>query len=252
VTEATHPTPRPNQGPEPAELALAIQRGEKGADNAFVKRFTPGLLTVLRVRCSDEELCRDLTQEALRIVLLRLRGPGLEDPAGLAGFLRGTALNLLANELRRSGAQGEVHFELKSDTQLLNDLNHMLSSLLLFTPLSEDAAHQFTTAVREMGVIAMEWGHRKRVELVVTVKYRIAADRVIVTVKDTGPGFNRENLAHAADLEDPTKHIDVRESLGLRVGGFGILMARGLVDDLTYNEIGNEVSLVKRFAKSRA
>src|SRR5688500_14561014 len=102
VTEATTPTPRPNQGPEPAELALAIQRGEKGAENAFVKRFSPGLLTVLRVRCSDEELCRDLTQEALRIVLLRLRGDGLEDPAGLAGFLRGTALNLLANELRRS------------------------------------------------------------------------------------------------------------------------------------------------------
>lgn len=105
VTEATSPPPQPpkrDQGPEPAELALAIQRGDKGAEAAFVKRFTPGLLTVLRVRCQDEELCRDLTQEALRIVLLRLRGAGLEDPAGLAGFLRGTALNLLANELRRS------------------------------------------------------------------------------------------------------------------------------------------------------
>jgi DNA-binding response OmpR family regulator len=42
------------------------------------------------------------------------------------------------DELRRSGAQGEIHFEMKSDTQLLNDLNHMLSSLLLYTPLSED------------------------------------------------------------------------------------------------------------------
>ena len=99
------PRPQHPRGHDPVEterLALAIKQGDRAAESMFVKRFSPGLLTVLRVRCSDEELCRDLTQEALRIVLLRLRGDGLEDPAGLAGFLRGTALNLLANELRRS------------------------------------------------------------------------------------------------------------------------------------------------------
>src|SRR4051812_4081991 len=94
------------------------------------------------------------------------------------------------DELKRSGAHSEVHFQLQSDTRLLSDLNHMLSSLLLYTPLSDEAAHQFTTAVREMGVNAIEWGHRKRVELVVTVTYRIESDRVVVTIKDTGPGFN--------------------------------------------------------------
>ena len=35
------------------------------------------------------------------------------------------------------------------------------------------------------------------------------------------------------------------ETLGLREGGFGILMSRGLVDELSYNEKGNEVRLVK-------
>ena len=38
------------------------------------------------------------------------------------------------DELKRSGAHGEVHFQLQSDTNLLNELNHMLSSLLLYTP----------------------------------------------------------------------------------------------------------------------
>jgi anti-sigma regulatory factor (Ser/Thr protein kinase) len=46
------------------------------------------------------------------------------------------------------------------------------------------------------------------------------------------------------------EHLDVRNDLGLRAGGFGILMARGLVDELKYNETGNEVKLVKRFAKT--
>jgi anti-sigma regulatory factor (Ser/Thr protein kinase) len=39
----------------------------------------------------------------------------------------------------------------------------------------------------------------------------------------------------------------VREALGLREGGFGILMAEGLVDDLQYNEAGNEVRLIKYY-----
>jgi hypothetical protein len=40
--------------------------------------------------------------------------------------------------------------------------------------------------------------------------------------------------------------------LGLREGGFGILMARGLVDDLQYNDTGNEVRLVKYFPPHQA
>jgi len=151
------------------------------------------------------------------------------------------------DEMKQCGASNEVHFQLKSDTALLNELNVMLSSLLMHTRLPADAAHRLTTAVREMGVNAMEWGHRKRVDLVVDVTYRIEADRVIVTIKDTGPGFNRNDLAHAAEMDDPVKHMDVRESLGLRVGGFGILMTKGLVDEMEYNQAGNEVRLVKYF-----
>jgi hypothetical protein len=54
-------------------------------------------------------------------------------------------------------------------------------------------------------------------------------------------------VPHAATPDDPVGHMMVRETLGIREGGFGILMSRGLVDDLQYNEKGNEVRLVKRF-----
>jgi anti-sigma regulatory factor (Ser/Thr protein kinase) len=43
----------------------------------------------------------------------------------------------------------------------------------------------------------------------------------------------------------PTAHLLYREAHGLRAGGFGILFARKLVDEVTYNEHGNEVILVK-------
>ena len=50
---------------------------------------------------------------------------------------------------------------------------------------------------------------------------------------------------------DPFSHLDVREKLGLRAGGFGLLISQGMVDEMRYNDLGNEVILIKRFAESR-
>jgi two-component system, OmpR family, response regulator len=150
-------------------------------------------------------------------------------------------------ELCKCGAEGEVHFELKSDARFLEELNHMLASLFLYSGLPADSIRQLTTAIREMGMNAIEWGNRKQLDLVVAVTYRVEKDRVVIVIKDTGPGFDPHNVPHAADPEDPVKHMDVRDELGLRAGGFGILMTRGLVDELEYNDCGNQVRLVKYF-----
>ena len=38
----------------------------------------------------------------------------------------------------------------------------------------------------------------------------------MIKIKDTGPGFDRKNLPHAADPDDPARHMEVRDALGLR------------------------------------
>ena len=56
------------------------------------------------------------------------------------------------------------------------------------------------------------------------------------------------DLHHAAVSyadDSPAEHILYRTEHGLRPGGFGILLARKLVDELIYNEKGNEVLMVK-------
>lgn len=83
-------------------LVDAIKDGSRKAEDDFVRRYSPGLTTILRIRCSDSELCKDIAQETMRITIQRLRSGLIEQPNALAGFLRGTALNLLTNELRRS------------------------------------------------------------------------------------------------------------------------------------------------------
>ncbi len=155
-------------------------------------------------------------------------------------------------EMENKGSQGEIQFQLQSDTKYLEELNGLLSALLLYSGLDEDHVRQLTTAVREMGTNAIEWGHQKQVDMILNVTYHIDSEKVTIVIEDRGPGFNPKNVPHAADPEDPVSHMMVREALGLREGGFGILMSRGLVDDLQYNETGNEVRLVKYFSPQKS
>jgi CheY-like chemotaxis protein/anti-sigma regulatory factor (Ser/Thr protein kinase) len=67
-------------------------------------------------------------------------------------------------------------------------------------------------------------------------------------ILDPGRGFSMKGLEHAAISNPegaPTRHVEVRAEQGQRPGGFGILMVRSMVDELCYNEHGNEVMFVK-------
>src|SRR6185437_3741741 len=75
------------------------------------------------------------------------------------------------DNLLKSDARGEVQFHLQSNTEYLDALNGLLSSLFLHSGLSETQAKQLTMAVREMGSNAIEWGHKKQLNRLVTVTY---------------------------------------------------------------------------------
>jgi anti-sigma regulatory factor (Ser/Thr protein kinase) len=81
----------------------------------------------------------------------------------------------------------------------------------------------------------------------VRIAYLRLKRMLLYRIADPGMGFRLEELQHAAvsHPDDPTAHIVAREEKGLRPGGFGILMAQSLVDELLYNEARNEVVLVK-------
>jgi CheY-like chemotaxis protein len=116
------------------------------------------------------------------------------------------------------------------------------------TALPDTLRDSIGQAFRELLLNAVEWGgkldpHRKvRIACVRSprmVTYRIA---------DPGPGFDPAKLPHAAVGQhdnDPTAHVSVREQLGLRAGGFGILITRAMADELIYNEARNEVIFIK-------
>ena len=59
------------------------------------------------------------------------------------------------------------------------------------------------------------------------------------------------HLPHAARHGDSQSHRKVRADRNLREGGFGILVAGGLVDHLCYNDTGNEGLLLKYLPRRR-
>ena len=101
---------------------------------------------------------------------------------------------------------------------------------------------------RELLNNAIEHGGKcdpaKRVE----IKYIHLKRAILYSIKDPGEGFNIKDIEHAAFANppgQPTKHMEVRQELGLRPGGFGIMLASQVIDELVYNEKHNELIFVK-------
>ena len=93
------------------DLVRRIHRGDTAAETELVKRYSRGLLYMLRRTAGDPALAEDLHQEAFRVIIERLRERGLEEPERLAGFLHRTAKNLFIGGYRkvvRRKTEGEI------------------------------------------------------------------------------------------------------------------------------------------------
>lgn len=106
-------------------------------------------------------------------------------------------------------------------------------------------------AFRELLLNAMEYGAGFDHEKVVEVTAARTARAIVYHFKDPGGGFERSNLCHATASSSPEAVITTamhRSEIGLRPGGFGMLIVRQVADEVAYNERGNEVLLIKHVA----
>ena len=125
----------------------------------------------------------------------------------------------------------------------------------LETDLSAQEREDVGTAFRELLMNAIEHGGHSDPSMTVRLDYIRTAQSIIYKIWDPGQGFSFEDLRHAAvsnSPDAPFEHLEIREKLGLRAGGFGILLSRQLADELIYNQAGNEVLFIKHLEKRAA
>jgi DNA-binding NarL/FixJ family response regulator len=126
----------------------------------------------------------------------------------------------------RSEHPDEMRIGVALDEALTNAIYH--GNLELSSELRESGGNAFLELAEERKDV-MPYKNRR-----VTVDAKIARGEVRVTIKDEGPGFD------PSSLPDPRENLD-------KVSGRGVMLMRVFMDEVTYNQFGNEVTLIKRW-----
>ena len=118
----------------------------------------------------------------------------------------------------------------------------------LMDDLSSDLASKLAIGLREILDNAIEHGcgfdSNEKVELM----YLRTSKLILFRISDPGSGFSLDALPHTAlnkPPDQPFLHVSYRDSQGIRPGGYGLLMAQRIMDDMVFSEKGNEVVLIK-------
>ncbi len=109
--------------------------------------------------------------------------------------------------------------------------------------LGQEDRDALQLALEELGQNAVEWGNKKDPSKRLKLSYCLTNEMVAFRIEDEGSGFDVSSLPDPS--VDPQGHIKARKLAGKRLGGFGIFLARKVMDKVEYNAKGNVVTMVK-------
>ena len=151
-----------------------------------------------------------------------------------------------------SATEQGIRLRMRCDFETADRLLQFLQEI---EELPDPERKQLATASRELLYNAIEHGGKLDPTNYVEIDHVRSRDMVMCRITDHGPGFMFDKIPHAAvsnPPDDPTYHIRQRQEQGMRPGGYGILVARKLVDEVMYGRDGNEVQLVKYLGSARS
>ena len=139
-----------------------------------------------------------------------------------------------------------IELRVPCDLDAVEPIQRMLSELHSHVP--KETSEAIASVFREMLNNAIEHGGKCDRNQTVEVKYIRLKRAIMYSIKDPGEGFNLAQVQHAAvanPADNPFLHMQVRQQKGMRPGGFGIMLAAQVIDELIYNEKHNELIFVK-------
>jgi len=149
------------------------------------------------------------------------------------------SLSLSARSERRADHFPNVTQQTKIETPsqqcYINDIIYLIAaSAAAVGYVGHDLDNNLKLALVEAIMNAMEhgnkWDETKKIRLTVTID----AEMFKIVIADEGPGFDPDKLP------DPTSPEQL-----LAERGRGVFLMRAIMDEITYNESGNEVTMTK-------
>lgn len=140
----------------------------------------------------------------------------------------------------------DVHLDMHNRMQSLERTSQWIMDCIRPVPWMSEKMGRLRQTIFELGGNAIEWGNHGDPDKTVHIRLRVDDRSLHVMVADQGTGFDRRNIPHAAAEDDPIRHLEIREELGLREGGFGLMITKGLVDRMVFNSTGNTVLVTMR------
>lgn len=205
---------------------IAVQALQKGAASYVAKRRLPQELVEIVhqvVDSSDENrhqsrLMHRMTQNEFSFVL----NNDLNMVHSMVKYLQQTLRCVrLADEVDR------LRVGIAVEEALLNALYH--GNLEVSSDLKESDPNLFEETARQRST---ELPYRERR---IFVDVRLSREEARYVIRDEGPGFNINALPDPTDIANLEKP-----------SGRGILLMRSFMDEVTFNETGNQVTLIKR------
>lgn len=211
-----------------------------------IKARAPGTpVVVLTARSDPETITECFKHDAYRYLVKPFTR---EDLLSVVEAALEEARNRDPSDMGRVSIEGseEGWIELTAPSrQEYVDRFHAFCDRLIASRLDERAKHELKIAVQELGQNAIEWGNRLDTERSIRLSYKLLPDRILIRIADEGEGFTPGNVPDPT--VDPIAMIEKREADGKRPGGFGIHLARKVMDTVDWSERGNVVTMEKRF-----
>lgn len=138
----------------------------------------------------------------------------------------------MVEKMRLCDATGRMRIGIALEEALLNAL-YRGNLELGFEEMQEDRANLLqglSIGLAEQRRDQAPYSQRK-----IFIHARVTPDEARFVVRDEGPGFD---VSPIADCDDPTALA--------RRGGRGLVLMRTFMDEVSYNDLGNEVTMVKR------
>ena len=156
--------------------------------------------------------------------------------------LRDIVEQTLANKLRYvddtsafSHVHEKIEFELPSDLALMNGVLDYLQERVAKLGLIRPERSNLFVALDEAFVNAVKHGNKFDSKKMIRVAAEVSRAEARFTIEDEGDGFDINSIPDPLDPENLFK-----------ASGRGVLFIHNIMDEVTYNERGNRLTMVKK------